>query len=118
MLSLRLLLEGANGLFMLRLLHDELPSLLLCLDIFYRERERDLDAEIPLDWLRPVSWNVLVRLFDLDVPDMLNESPVLYVNLDAGTGISSASIVLCFIVDARLWSSWLATKFEYYAFCL
>ena len=55
MLSFRLLLEGANGLFMLRLLHDELPSLLLCLDIFYRERERDLDAEIPLDWLSPVS---------------------------------------------------------------
>ena len=43
-----------------------------------------------------------MRLLDLDVPEMLNESPVLYVNLDAGTGISSASIVLYFIVDARL----------------
>ena len=49
MLSLRLLLEGAKGLFMLRLLQELLPSLLLCLDIFWRDLDLDLDAEMPLD---------------------------------------------------------------------
>ena len=49
MLSLRLLLEGAKGLFMLRLLQELLPSLLLYLDIFWRDLDLDLDAEMPLD---------------------------------------------------------------------
>ena len=79
MLSFRLALEGAKGLLMLLLLREELRSLSsrgmdrLCRDL---DREGDLEQESGLDCDKPVSANVLVRELDLEVPDMLNESPV------------------------------------------
>ena len=78
MLSLRLDLDGANGLLMLLLLREELPSRLRGIESLFRdlERDRDLEHDSRLDWDKPVSAKVLVRELEREVPDILKESPV------------------------------------------
>ena len=63
---------------MLLRLREELRSLLRGMDSLIPDldREGDLEQESPFDWDKPVSAKVRVRELDLEVPDMLNESPV------------------------------------------